>query len=368
MLARSARFDDAVINGGTAISRMDSLRGGITQVTDIPIAAGSITVDRASSARRTLSVTVPDEDGTLTPKVPTDPLSPYANELQVYTGFRYADGSEELLPVGRFRIEETTPTNEGVIEISGIDRSYVIAQSRFEVPFLIASGTNTITAIQSILNSRFPGLIYNAVSTIRTTPLTVFEEGDSKDPWGAVQDIAQADGLDVFFSPLGVVNVIFEPDPTIDPVVWSHLADANSIVTHVANKQSTVNAYNIAIVSGEGTENVTPVRATKEVTDALSPIFPAVFGRRPVFLVSSFITTFQQAQDAANALLQRKAGGSEELTFTAVPHPAHEAGDVVRVINTRLGIDTFAVIKSFSLDLTLQQASTYSTYARRRIV
>lgn len=367
MEGRSALLDAAVRAGGSATAAVDVRRGGVLLATNLPVRpGGSVAIDGTAAARRTLAVEVVDESGALRPDDPTDALAPYGSEADVSVGFRYVDGTTERVRVGVFRLTSAVSTSEGLVSLTGVDRSSVVAAARFEVPYVIAAGTNLGTAIQSLIESRYPGLTYNFTTTTRTVPLTVFEEGDrSGDPWSNALDLARAGGMELFFDVRGQPTLRPVPDPNLDPIVWTYSPGPTSILLTAANRLSSEDVRNVAIVRGEGTGVTTPIRATAEVTDPASPIFPGTFGRRPIFLVSSLITTQAQADEAAAALLRRKAGGGELLSFSAVGHPAHEAGDVVQVVSPMAGVDDFVVLSKWRLPLGLQEAVDYETLGRR---
>lgn len=366
MQARTAAFDAAIISGGNVVTTADVQRGGEVVLANVPLSAGEVSVDGTASVRRSITVTVPDEFGTLRPIAGGSPLAPYGSELVVRQGFRYVSGAVEQVPLGVFRLTDSETFHDGSIGLSGVDRAAVVADNRWETPYVIAAGTNLATAIKDLIGSRLAGLTYNFATTTRTTPLTVYEEGDrSGDPWSNAQDLARAGGMEVFFDALGGVVLRPVPDPAVDPVVWEYLPGANSIQLAASNRLSTGDARNVAVVTGEGTGVATPLRSVAVLTDPLNPLNVNAFGRRPVFLTSPLITSQAQADEAARALLLRRAGGSEQLRFSAVGHPAHEAGDVVRVVNERAGLDDFAVLSRFRLPLDLLSAVAYETRGRR---
>ena len=382
MEGRSTRFDVAVVEGGPAFFTVDVQRAGIILAENLPfLPDAKVTIDGAAAIRRTFAGTVIDEDGTLTPRSSGDALSPYGAELVVRVGFRFVDGSVETLPVGVFRITEAEATGQGRVRIKAKDRAVVVQEARFETPYVIAGGTRIVApavgtprptgALPDLIDSRYPGLTYEADTSITTTiPLTVFEEGDrSGDPWKNAQQIAASAGLEVFFSPRGEVVIRKVPDPSKDPAVWTYGArEEEEIKLGATNRLTADGVKNVAIVSGESSQGVAPVRAVVEVTDPTSPLYPPAFGRRPIFYVSSLVTSMEQAVLAAQALLIRKAGGSEQLTIDAAPHPAHEAGDVVLCIDANLaGGQAFAVLDSWTLPLSLRDSVTYQTLARRSL-
>lgn len=379
MEARSARFDTAVVEGGPAFFTVDVQRAGITLAQALPfLPDAKVTIDGSAKIRRTFSGTVIDQDGTLTPRTSADPLSPYGTELVCRCGFRFIDGSVETIPVGVFRITSALAAGQGRVKVVAKDRAIVVQEARWEAPYVIAGGTRLVApgttrpigAIPDLIDSRYPNLTYQADTSVTTTvPLTVFEEGDrSGDPWKNAQDLAAAGGLEVFFSPRGDVVIRKVPDPTTTPAVWTYGGQGTTEIKLAASNALTADeAKNVAIVSGENSGGP-PVRAVVEVTDPTSPLYPPAFGRRPIFLVSSMITDATQATLAAQALLIRKAGGSEQATIEAAPHPAHEAGDVVRLVDSKLaGGQAFAVLNSWTLPLSLREQVSYSTLARRSL-
>lgn len=366
MQARTARFDRAVIEGGAAKVKGRVIRGGLTVIDDLPIVSASVTVDATAAQRRTCQVIATDTDGTLSPTVSADPLSPYGSELVLSCGFEWPVGAPELLAQGVFRITSADPDGMGEIRLTGVDRSTVVQEARHEVPYVIPAGTNAGTAIDNLVAAKLPGVVLATSAVGTTLPLTVFEEGDkSGDPWRNVADLAAAIGHEAFFGVNGEFVRRPVPNPTTDPLVWAYAPGADALVIGSRNPLETANAKNVAIVIGEGTGVPVPVRGVAQVTDPSSPLFPASFGRRPVFLTTPLVTTQAQADAAALALLQRRAGGSERLTFSAAPHPAHDAGDVVLVTNEGLGITVAVVLVSFTLDLSLTSAVSYTTQARR---
>jgi hypothetical protein len=371
--ARSAKFDSAVRYGGTVSYRIDvqrvSLSTGVatTIVADVKLVGpASVHVDTSASSRRSLRCTLADPDGSLAPIAATDPLAPFGNELVVRTGFSWPDGSFERVDVGTLRIVDAEADGDGAVRVSCLDRSVVIAENRFTVPYVIPAGTNVVAAIQSLLLSRYPGLTISSTASVRTVPLTVYQEGShSGDPWRNARDLAAADGLEVFFDAAGVAVIRPVPNPAVDPLVWSYKPGADSIYIGSTSGLTADGAANIAVVTGEGTGVGAPIRSVAQITDPASPLYPNAFGPRPVFLASPLITTQAQCDAAAVGLLQRSAGGAERLRFTAAPHPAHEGGDVVQVVNAGLGLDRNVVLASFETPIVLSSVVDYATLGRR---
>jgi hypothetical protein len=379
MLTRTKAFDNAVINGGSPVVRADiqqvNISSGAVSSTlkDIPLLPGAaVTLDTTAPTLRKLRASSVDPgDLSLTPTNPNAPLAPYLSELLLYSGFDYNDGSPpELLPCGVFRLEDVTPDTTGAIPLIGSDRSVVVAGAKFEVPYVIAAGTNLATAIHDIIDSRYPGLTYNLAGTGQLVPLTVYQE--NTDPWASAIALAAAGGMVLYFDATGTVVLRAYPDPTSLPPVWEYLAGDENLTTAATNRLVTLApvggkaAANVAVVTASGTGIAVPLRGEAEITNPLSPIYPGAFGRRPVFLNTSSITTQGDCDAAALALLLQNAGGSEQLSWSAAPHPALEGYDVVTVdLMADLGVIPTVAIQSFTFVADLTAPQTFVSVAAR---
>lgn len=361
MQARSSAFDGYVTNGGMVSSRCDVYRGDSLLASDLRVIAGSVSVDAQSAIRRRCSVTIVDPTGVLIPSSPGSALAPYGNELRLFRGY-----GTELLPLGVFRIESADVADDGVqtVSITGFDRASTIAEARLESPYIVAAGVNYATAISDLITSRFAGLTYSFTTTTRTTPVLVFEEG--ADPWQAAQNMAASIGCELFLDPIGVCVLRAEPTGVSGSAVWTYIDDSTSTIITAGNNLRAKPSYNAAIVSGESTGLAAPVRATAYDLDPASPTyFNGPYGKRPVFLKSAYITTTAQAQEAANALLTRELGGTEQLELEVIPHPAHEAGDLIRAVKASIGVDDFCLVQSFDVPLDVSTPMRLLTKARR---
>lgn len=382
MYPRSERFDQAVrygsaAFGATPIAHVDAYRGGGLVAGDIPIdaSASTITVDEDAASWRTAEITALAFEDYLIPRTPADALAPYGTDLWIQSGFRFADGTEELVPVGVFRLLTAVPTRMGTIVLRGYDYSRVVARARFERPRVFARGYSRSAAIADLIRERAPfagppGHEILTYSTMDDTmlPLTIFEEGERYgDPWKACMDLADAAGQQVYFSPEGPYpTAVLRLIPSVDftSPVWVFERGEGSTLIDLKLEDDTSTGYNVFVVTGESSDlaanGLPSVRASAEVTDPTSPIYPGTYGRVPTFLASSFIRTELQAQQVANAQLPRKAGGSRGLTITGFAHPAHEAGDVVAAHDPSLNIEDEWVVSRFAFKLSLKDPVDYA--------
>lgn len=386
MYARSERFDLAVrygsvAGGATPRTRIDAYRGGVLVASDLPWTDPStITVDEGAGAWRSGEFTIMEMDPGLIPSTPQAALAPYGTDLYVQSGYRFADGTEELVPMGVFRILVGRDTSQGRVSLVAYDYSRVVARARFEYPRTFPRGYSRSLAIFELIAERTQRagpvghsvLSYNLAEDSEL-PLTVFEEGERYgDPWKACTDLADAAGQQVYFTPTGpypLATLRRTPDLSFSPVLWTFRRGEGETMVDVKREQDATTGYNVYVVTGEsselGSQDLLPIRASAEVTDPTSPIYPATYGRVPTFLASSFIRTGLQAQQVADTNLPLRAGASERITVTGFPHAAHEAGDVVHVTQEAMGIDSDWIISRFVIDLSLRQPIEYACRAKR---
>lgn len=346
------------------------LNGSQIYVTD-----GSVSVDRSASYRRSLTMKVVDQYGYLIPfsaDPSSSPIAPYGNEVVVYRGVVFPDGTAEVVPLGVFPISEVEVEDTGASEItiSGFDRSRRISRSRWTDPYVIASGTNYVTAIQAIATNRLPysvTMISNTLNVSTTSGPTVYAEQD--DPWQRMTELAQAIGCEVFFDAAGQLVIQDEPDPTIDTPVWDYIEGDNSMMLSLGHILSDEPGYNVAVVTGENSDNNNGTLVPRGVVYDDDPTSPTYYlggyGQVPIFMNNPLVRTNAAATTAATTVLRRVLGLTETVKMAAIPNPAHEAGDAVRVIRDSDGIDMQVLLETFDVPLNVQNASGIVTRSRR---
>lgn len=358
MWATSATFRAALRQSHAVVTRADILRGGVVIASGVPIESGAVDVDVTATSRRRCQVTIVADPSYVPSLVPsaTGVLSVFGNEIALYRGLRTPSGFSEVLPLGVFRIEEVETLSRGpvTVAVSGYDRASSVAESRFERVQKIDAGTNLYDAIVQGFVDIMPGLTYRfAPLSGVTVPKSVAQVGD--DPWAFYSRMATDNGYELFFDPDGALRLRSVVDPTSATAVFEYVDGADSTMVEVANRTSGKPAYNKWIVSGENsglTERVAVPRATAQDTNPASPTFyGGPFGKRPRFYKSQFITKQAQAVAVANAFKAREHGGTTLSRWSAIPNPAHEGGDVVRLASTKLAIDSNVVMQAFSIPL-----------------
>lgn len=357
----SAAFEAALRTSHTAVARVD-VTSASSGTTTLPVVVdGAVTVDRTSAVRRRCKLTLLDPTGTLTPTSAAALLAPYGNELRPYRGIRF-ESTDELVPLGVFGISDVLVTEDasGVkIELEGFDRARRVSRARFTAAYTIAAGTNVATAIRTLISSRVTGLTYSFTTTTATTPLVVFDRGS--DPWDAAAQLAQSIGCELYFDADGVCVLRTEPNPLTGAVVMRYAEGAQATFVDVKRKSTDAGVYSRVVVVGETTD-APPVVGEAFDNDPSSPTyFAGPFGDVPYFVVSGLITSTQQANDAAASLLRRKRGSSESVELTALVNPAHEAGDVIEVVRSAVGVSSRYVLDGFDVPLRASGTQTFRT-------
>ncbi|WP_181009013.1 DUF5047 domain-containing protein [Streptomyces sp. SM12] len=330
---------------------MDVLYHGATVAEDVPIVDGSVTVDRGSATRRSLSLTIPDPADL--PGVETDPYAPYGQVLAVWRGVRYLDGRTELVPVGRFRVESVSgDVHTGPLTISapGIE-SEMQAEP-------IAGHTATAGSAAAWIQGRLhyvrpdADLINRATDATWGLPRTTYAAGD--DRWQAMTDVATASGAELYADALGAYVLADVPDPeNPGPPVWTVGAGDGGVMTSAVVDYSADGLVNRVRVHGENTaEGTPPVVARATLTDVSNPLrWGGPFGRRTLHTTSQLATNTGRAQNLARTLLRQHSTRHHTVTVSSVPNPALDAGDCIRVEFGPQRPPELHIVHSFTLPL-----------------
>jgi len=379
MYAVSDRFKSTVVNGGADwIVTADVQVKKQNVVSDLEVIDGNVSVDSTASIRRTSSIDLLPEDH-LIPRTSTDVLFPVGNELILRSGFRWSDGTEELVPSGVFRISKPqwgeTDDSGLFMRVNGYDRSRAVARAGFTRPWTIQSGTPLENAIQDIVMRVFPWFTEEDFLFIETgyvTPKIILEVGD--DPWQTCTELAAAAGAEVLFDSSGRSVLRDVPDPVYADPSWRFIEGEGCTLLDLGGDLDDEQAYNGCVAVGQNTTDAgPPVRAVVWDTDPLSPTYwdPAypglssAYGPVPFFYQSEYLRTQEQCTKAAWGQLKKHLGVLQKVDFTAIPNPAQEEGDVVEVQREAVKIDTHCVVDQLQFNLGLGSEMVVNTRERR---
>lgn len=333
---------------------------------------GEVKVDGTAAIRRSCRATCVDTDGSWTPTGPGSLLTPFGTELRPYRGVQYIDGTEEVYPLGVFRIAKADPVDEEgavQIQIEAYDLSRVVIRDKFTSPYAIPSGTNLVQAIKDILARTFDDLEYDAItSSLTTTAPKVYDVGD--DPWEAVTELALSLGCEIYFNVLG--RVVISPSPDIDALpapVFDYIEGEDCTMSALSQSYTDEPGYNGVVVTGESPgDELPPVRGEAWDDEPTSATYRrGPYGEVPMFHTDTNIKTQADAEAVAAQMLHGLLGFSSSLDIKTMVHPALEAGEVVEVRRARSHVDGLFLVDAFNVPLAASGDQTVQLRQKRRI-
>jgi hypothetical protein len=334
-------------------------------------------------------------DNGIVPDDAFDALTPFGNELHLFRGIRvtsqqlrsYATLSgdydnysalagvatygtltlatvevvqDELVPLGVFVITnvDMQQAQGGVnISVTGQDRSLKVSRNRWTEPYVVAKGTNVVTAITKLLQDRWDDIPISFASSTDTVNRMVFGLETENDPWADAQKLANSCGLDLYFDGSGTARL--EPTRVYDDTTAddTYTEDADAVVLDITRNLSVEQTYNGVIVTGESTSEDVIYRGEVWDEDPASPTYRyGPFGQVPKFLSLPAISSEAIALKTASAALAKSKGAQEAIEWTQLTDPSIEAGDVIALKNTGTKVDRLLVIDRLQIPLRASEA------------
>lgn len=317
---------------------------------DIAILDGSIQVDRNSTIRRSGSIKVGEKS--LTDVFFQNHSGPFGMEIEVHSGVVYPDGTEELVQLGVFTIDEFSwqEGDGGWPIISIYDRAKWI--ERNDLPYARDfSGMYAQSVITTIVQESVPGASLDFEDGLPNPRLpggSVFD-GSS---WGVIEACLELLAAEGYFNTEGVFVVIETKDATAIASQASYefnvgegfselqaVGDGTTQIvrrpegnlisaTRSVGRAETYNAVSVYGAAPSGT--LGQPYAVAFDNDPNSPTYYyGTFGKATKRIDNSLLTTTLQCSQAAISDLKNSLGLSRSISFTAVGNPALEEGDYV---------------------------------------
>lgn len=363
MLTVSPRWAPALATDHGMVARVRLLYGDTVVADDVPFTDGSVSVDRGSETRRSLSLTVPDPADF--PFAETDAFSVYGHEVYVERGIQYADGSTESVPLGFFVITEVSgDIHAGPLSITAAGRELRLKREVFETATSTAGYTDAAAFIRTYVEQITPAGFVNASSSAET-PLATRTWDAGAEIWPALVEVATSVGAELFCDAYGTFRLRDIPDIATAPPVWTVDAGEGGTMVSAEMSVSADGVYNRVRVVGENAEDgAPPVAAEARVTDPADPLrYGGRFGRVTKHYSSSLVTTTDQAQGTANALLRKYRAPNRTVALSSIPNPALDAGDCIRVVYGGDVAPELHLVQSFTLSLAAGGDFTIATVA-----
>ncbi len=334
MITVSARFREALRASHQVVTKLEVLDAAGVLISDsLAPTGGSVQLDRKGAYRRTLSVEFADPD--LIPDQVSDLLSPYGNQIRVWTGIRYPDTTTELVRLGTFRIQSVDGDRTlGGINATGYSSAATVAQDQFLTP---KSSNLTLTVQEQIaaliVESVPSAVVLQQGTTDRPMTKVVWES----DRWKAIAgdddaSLAVSIGAEVWLNHLDEFRVRNVPALTNPPVATISSGPGGALVAAPV-ELSRDGVHNAWVVRGESAgQGTPPVQAIEYDDDPLSVTrWNGPVGRVPGFHTSSTLTTQAQCFVVAQALLADSLGLAKSVDLSAIPDPTLEPGDVITI-------------------------------------
>ncbi|MFB7919232.1 DUF5047 domain-containing protein [Streptomyces sp. NPDC056061] len=354
----SDAFLSALTTSHTMTATVRAMYDGAVTVADLPIVDGSVTVDRGSRVRRTVSLTVADP--ALLPWDAADPLAVYGQELIVSRGVRFTGGQTETTPLGTYRINSVSgDTLVGPLTISGQSSECRLLDDKFMAPTTTRGYANCVEAITYLIRQTLPdAVIVNATSDARNPACAVTVWNANSDRWDAINEIALSMHADIYVDAVDRFVIADIPDALSSSVVWDIAEGEGGTLMSASRELSRTAVYNAVVASGENTaSNSVPVSAVAYDNAPTSPTrWGGPFGRSPKFISSALWTTVGQCQSAANYALFDATAPNVMTSITAIPNPALEAGDCLRISHS--GRHELFIAQAFTIPLTAEGSAS----------
>lgn len=352
MYAVSNAFRKALTQSHVMVAKIDAFYDGDLVLADLPIQDGSVTVDRGSKTRRSLSLTVADPK--LLPWTPTDPLAVYGQTLVVGRGIRFSNGATEMVPLGTFRID--SPAGDvtlGPVTLTGQSMECALIDDQFDVPVTTRGQATCVDAITTLVRQTLPdAVIVNLTSGVRNPTVAIVTWDAGSDRWDAITQIATAMQAEIYVDALNRFVLVDLPNVLSDDVVWEIAEGEGGTLISSSRAMSRTAVCNAVVASGENTASATaPISAVARDTDPTSPTrWGGPFGKVTKRISSGLWLTVGDCQSAADFALFDAIAPNVSTTIDAAPNPALEGGDVIRAVHAKRR--ELYVVQSLSIPLT----------------
>ncbi|MFC4512528.1 DUF5047 domain-containing protein [Streptomyces ehimensis] len=324
----STRFLAALAESHTVVTEVTLFRTD-GQVETLEHTGGSVTADRGQAIRRTCTVTLADLS--LIPQTAADKLATYGARVRLARGVQFSDGTRELVPLGIFRVDTVTgDPDQGPVTLAGKSLECVVTDDKFTTPYT-ATGT-AVAAITALIQRSVPGA--SVINRATDAPIGPRTWDIQADPWAAVQEVAAAIGAECYVDADGVFVVAELPDLLTTAPAWTVAAGEGGVLISAKRGMTSDKVHNAVLARGENTQtNTAPVSALVVDSDPSSPTYwDGPFGHRPDFYSSSTLTTTAACTAAATLKLRAAKAPNASGDLSALPNPAVEPGDVLRVV------------------------------------
>lgn len=336
----SDEFLAAISGSHSPTLTVDAWYEGNLVLENVPVAAGSVTVDGTRAIAGSLSLTSVSEGRLLEPGRWDSPLAPFGSQLHVRAGVRYGTDTSDSVSLGWYRIDSADPREAyGKYVVNGqilwvhrgmqvvnqaSDRMSFVDDAKILSPEVPASTTSVIAEIKRLVQGLIPVGNLDAVTDAAIPGSITYQTSRVQ----AIQDLADVVGCTARIDPDGALELISKT-PSTTPV-WTVSINEEQVLDW-SGKLDRSGLFNGVVSTGQQADG-TPVQASSVEEDG--PLrWDGPMGRIPYPHSSPLITTQDAAQDDADTLLTRLIRDQvAPVKITCTPNPALEWGDCITIV------------------------------------
>lgn len=327
---------------------------------DIGVQAGDVRLDATADIHATLDLAT---DGTGWETRPgAHILQPYGTELHVSRGTLVGD-EIEYASLGYFRInradQEKPP--DGPLRIDAADRMVAIIEGKLEAPRQFKANASISSVFDTLVREVLPQAVIEFDDPAMAAQALGRPQIIDQDRFEFLRRLAHSYGKVMRFDHRGILTIA--SPPSITAPVFDVTSGDGGVLVESTRSLDREGVFNGVVYEGEaaGTD-APPVRAFVWDANPESPTYyHGPFGKVPEFYSSSFVITKAQAADAARVALARVLGLPHYADLTAVPNPALEPFDPIRVRYADHSSVEVHIIDQLTIPLTADQPMIAST-------
>ncbi len=302
---------------------------------NVPVAAGTVNIDRTSDIKRSGSITVSDTNLNL------DAFLPVGIEIRIRSGFNLYSGRTETVPLGVFRVEDLSydEGSHNTVNINFFDRG----KAHQDLVVLREESIAGMTGSEVI--DKYTSETFDATGMVPSILIDDSFDLERKFPGGTMgtgnnldilKKVAEQWGGEQYFDTDG--NHVFGAIPSVSTAtlltdaVWDIDVGESGVLISAGKNVSRSDTINGIVVFGATIDNTTSDRVYAQAYDdyPLSPThFHGKFGKRTMTIQNDLLTTSEACHVVADQQLKNHQGLAKKINFTSLWNPALDAGDLV---------------------------------------
>lgn len=327
---------------------------------------GSISVDYGRDERRTIDLTLSNEDNMLTSR--NGEGFWYNKVLKVFRGVQYGGGEVWETQMGEFlidRIDSDLRSNR--IKVSGRDPWKKLMSSKLTKSVSFPPGTYVYELVRALAANA--GITKLKIPFTNETLGTALDLERGTERGAVIKQAANSNNYDIYFDNQGFLTMEKFADPTLNPPVASFKTGSDGNLVDYQKSINDSRLYNHVIVYGdreavEGGAVLMPYYGESKNEDPNSPTNIDEIGDRVYTFASSFFTSDDQCQQLANSWLAIHSLETYEINWSSIYYPWLDVGRVVDVIEPDSDITTPTKFLLDTIDFPLSLAPMGATGKR----